>query len=349
MTNQYWRNELNAEAMSGSELMMLGLEENLGQEFLEPFHFTLSRLRDLPEDKIRIYWAHDMAEDPESENALANEGWQRFHKIVFVSNWQAQQFITRYNIPWSRTIVMRNAINPVECDVLEKFDFSDATRTVKISYHTTPHRGLALLVPVIEHMQNELKEANINIHVDVFSSFGIYGSAWDERNKQFQPLYDRVATNEQMTYHGFVSNEELYKHHADTHIFAYPCIWQETSCRALMESMSAGQLCIHPNYGALFETASQWTAMYPWNEDAQQHAMGFYQMLRNGIQLIVENDEGLKDKLRSQKAYADMNYSWQVRSAEWTGMLNSLRDLPRALPKKSSAKGDQVWSYTVDI
>jgi hypothetical protein len=31
-------------------------------------------------------------------------------------------------------------------------------------------------------------------------------------------------------------------------------------------------ICIHPNYGALPETASNATIMYDWNEDANTHA-----------------------------------------------------------------------------
>lgn len=337
MTTEYWRNESNMNAMSGSELMMTELETQLGSEFMEPFHITLSRVRELPEDKIRIYWAHDLAEDPEAESALGKGGWKRFHRCVFVSNWQAQKFIERYGIPWSRTHVLRNALHEFDLDVQKKWDIKPDDE-LRFVYHTTPHRGLALLIPAFE----ELCKHHENIHLDVFSSFKIYG--WDERDQMFQPLYDRIVDHENMTYHGSVSNDALREHLVKSHVFAYPSIWTETSCRALIEAMSAGCACVHPNNGALFETAASWTFMYPYHEDNQTHASMHYQMLNNMIEMIREEPEAVQMKIRGQKSYADVNYSWKVRIAEWRSFLDSLRDLPVELEEPNK----EVFSYKVN-
>ena len=332
-----WRNEMNANAKSGSELMMLGLERELGKEFLEDFQIILSRPRELDENKIRIFWAHDLPEDGESIKALENNGWKKFHRFVFVSNWQQQQYIQRFGIPWSRCVVMINAILDIDTDIDAKF--AEAVNgTIRFVYHTTPHRGLGLLVPVFE----QLASIHPDIHLDVYSSFKLYG--WEDADKQFEPLFDAVRKHDNMTYHGAVENSVVRDALSKAHVFAYPSCWTETSCIALIEAMSAGCVCIHPNNGALFETASSWTFMYPYHEDHNQHAHTHFQMLSHAVDIIKEGNVGLHQKLSGQKSFADINFNWKVRAEEWKNFLNSLRDLPRGIEDTGP-----TWKYSVDV
>ena len=333
-----WRNEVNANAKSGSELMMMGLERELGKEFLEDFQIILSRPRELDETKIRIFWAHDLPNDPESVKALEKNGWKRFHKFVFVSNWQQQRYIERFGIPWSRCVVMKNAIKKIEVDVEKKWDETTEETQINFVYHTTPHRGLGLLVPVFEQLSKNYE----NIHLDVYSSFKLYG--WEEADAQFQPLYDAISSNPNMSYHGSVDNDIVREALAKAHVFAYPSVHTETSCIAMIEAMSAGCMCIHPNLGALFETACNWTFMYQFNEEQNRHAHTHYQMLENAIQIIRSGDVGLHQKLSGQKSFADISYSWDVRKVEWQAFLDSLRDLPRAIESTGT-----TWTYSVDV
>ena len=90
-------NELSKNAKGGTELMMERLHASVDKELLDQCQIIPSRVRDLDESKIRILWQHDLPGDPESEH-LKNGGHSRFHKIVFVSNWQMQAYINHYNI-----------------------------------------------------------------------------------------------------------------------------------------------------------------------------------------------------------------------------------------------------------
>jgi glycosyltransferase involved in cell wall biosynthesis len=333
-----WRNEQNRNAMSGSEIMMTRLVKELGEDYLEDFQIILSRpsLHELEEDKIRILWCHDLAGDPEAES-LGNKGWCKFHKLVFVSHWQQQQFIERYQIPWERTVVIKNAIDPIEVNLEKKFSSFKKGDTINLVYSTTPHRGLAILVPVFEN----LLKSHDDIHLHVFSSFKIYG--WEERDKHFQPLYDRIKDNEHMTYHGSVPNPELRQELTRMHIHAYPSMWLETSCVSLIEAMSAGLMCVHPNLGALYETASNWTFMYNWISDPQQHAHFFHSMLDQAIGAVRSNDDNIQIKLMGQKSYADLFYSWNARKMEWKMFLDSVKDLPREIEKPPG----ETFKYSV--
>ena len=313
------KDELSVNAMGGTEQMKYGLAEMLGEEFLQDFQIIPSRVRDLDEDKIRILWCHDLPEDGENRH-LTNGGWAKFHKIVFVSNWQAQRYIERYGIPWSKTVVLLNAIKTINMEGVEK-----PTDKINFIYHTTPHRGLNLLIPTF----SKLAEEHPDIHLDVYSSFSIYG--WKERDAQFQQLFDAVEAHPQMTYHGFKPHDEIVEALKQSHIFAYPDTWQETSCISLIEAMNSKNICIHPNYGALYETAANWTVMYDWQETQLDHLNRFYGVVKSVLEAFKANREVLTGKVNGQKAYTDMVYSWEYRKEQWKSLLESLRDQPRGI------------------
>lgn len=318
--------ELSKNALGGTELMKYKLAELIDPALLDEFQIIPSRVRQLDETKVRILWCHDLPGDPESDNALKTIGHNKFHKIVFVSHWQMQAYIQYYDIPWHKCMVMPNAIVPIN-------DFTKTTEgPINIIYHTTPHRGLNLLVPVIE----KLSEKH-NVHFDVYSSFKVYG--WDERDKQYEPLYEKIKSMPNATYHGAVSNQEVKEALKKAHIFAYPSTWLETSCISLIEAMSAGCICVHPNYGALFETAANWTQMYQFQDDPNRHANMMYSMLDS----IVPNvfSESSQMMLKGQKSYVDMFYNWDVRAVQWKNLLNGLVNEPREIPKESG----QFFTY----
>jgi glycosyltransferase involved in cell wall biosynthesis len=259
--------------------------------------------------KRQIFYTHDLAGDMEAVQALAAGKWRRFERLIFVSNWQMNEFINTFNLDPSRCIVMLNAIEPI--DIVEK-----ANDVIKLGYWSTPHRGLEILVPVFEM----LAEQHPNITLDVFSSFNIYG--WKERDQPYEPLFERCHQHPKINYHGFVDNQQIREFAASAHILAYPSIWKETSCLVLIEAMSAGMLCVHSNYGALFETAANWTMMYPFAEDLNQHARQFYHSLSAAIQTIEQGNA--REHLHAQKLFVDYIHNWEIQAAKWRHLLEMI-------------------------
>ena len=91
-----------------------------------------------------------------------------------------------------------------------------------------------------------------------------------------------------------------------------------------MEAMSAGLACVHPNNGALYETAAGWTLMYQWHDDPHAHAAVFYRTVMTAIGALRAGDAGLLRMLAAQKAYADFHYGWDRRLALWEPFLRSI-------------------------
>lgn len=268
--------ELSVNSKGGTEMMRQRLLDNVSKEALSKVAVHLSRPRELYTDVPNILWCHDLAEDPENK-VLRDGGWEKFDHFVFVSNWQRDQYIVRFGIPYSKCSVIYNAVekqySPKEKDM----------STIRFVYHTTPHRGLELLVPVFDALSKEFS----NIHLDVYSSFSIYG--WGSRDDSYTGLFKNIDVHPNMTYHGAKSNEEVLEALDRSHIFLYPNIWKETSCIALIEAIKSQMLCIHPNYGALPETGCNATIMYDFNEDPQTHANYVFAVTKQVLQ-TMSND-----------------------------------------------------------
>lgn len=303
-------NELNAKARGGTELMQERLHNSLPPDLLDKFQIIPSRVRDIDPNRKAILWLHDLPNDPESQHLKDPNLRKRFSKIVAVSDWQMQLYNIILGVPYSESIVLKNAITPI--DIQEK----QYDGTVRIIYHTTPHRGLGILVPVFE----ELAKRHDNIQLDVFSSFSIYG--WEQRDAPYADLFERCRNHPKINYHGAVSNERIREELKRSHIFAYPSIWPETSCLAAIEAFSAMNIVVCPNYAALPETAAGFANMYQWSEDHNEHAGRFMQYLENTIIQIKKNGPD-KARLNFQKSYFDAVYNWDNRAQQWQAMLES--------------------------
>jgi UDP-glucose:(glucosyl)LPS alpha-1,2-glucosyltransferase len=304
------RNEYNARSTGGTELSIAEFEKYVEPEVLSKFQIIPSRFRGLQEGLIPIYWVHDTENDPEMHH-LADGGWKKFAAIAFVSNWQMQRFVDLYGIPWSHCKVLPNAIEPVEPVTREW----GGDRQVRFVYHTTPHRGLNVLYGAFQHIAEEY-----DVHLDVYSSFSIYGAP--DRDAPFEPLFEHMRNNPKVTVHGAQPLPVVRDALRNADVFLYPSTWPETGCRALIEAMCHGLMCIHSNYGCLYETGAGETMTYQFHEDQRKHAdvASAYAryFLKNRVQWNVA--EAMKG-VAQRSMY---RYSWERRGPEWSQFLHSV-------------------------
>ena len=304
-------NEISKNAFGGTELSKRAIAERIPSELSDKFQIIASRSRELNEDKIRVYWHHDLPEDPEVKNLISSTERDKYHKFVFVSNWQLNEFHNKLGFPLDgKTSVIENPIIPIELSEPKPTD------RINLIYFSTPHRGLELLVPVFE----ELSQKYDNMHLDVFSSFEIYG--WKKTDLVFETLFQKIKDHPNMTYHGFKPNDVVRAYLKNAHILAYPNVWKETSCRVLIESMSAGLMCVHPNYGALPETGAGLTSMYQFEQDPNAHAKKFYDYLEHAIKVV--NTDTAQNYLKFVKTYADVRFNLDKISGQWYAMMEEL-------------------------
>ena len=302
-------NELNKKAMGGTELMANRIEEMLGPDLLSQVQIIHSRVRELDNPKKKILVLHDLPGDPEVQH-LRNGGWKKFDTLVFVSHWQKQMYETLLGVPPSAGVVIQNSIEPIE-------QHEKPTDKTTLIYYSTPHRGLSLLYPVFDKLYEEYGSA---IELKVFSSFELYG--WPQRDEPYKELFEALENHPGIQYSKSVSNETIREELKKAHIFAYPSIWQETSCLCLIEAMSAGLTPVHSSLAALPETSMGLSMMYDYVEDPNKHAMTFYNTLRMTIQNI--NDPYMRQLTTLRKHSADAIYNTQRQGMRWLALANNI-------------------------
>jgi glycosyltransferase involved in cell wall biosynthesis len=314
-------NELSKNAMGGTEQMALRMIRDIDPELLKKFQIIHSRPRELRTDLKKILVCHDLAGDDEVAQLADVNYRKQFDKIVFVSNWQAQMYNLQLGIPYSEFVVIPNAIEPFTAD-REARKPKSPDEPIRLIYHTTPHRGLVLLCHAYEEFTNRFPD--FKVELDVYSSFDVYG--WGERDTPYKPLFDHIKSLPGVTYHGFKPNSEVREALTKSDIFAYPCVWPETSCIAAIEALCSGNLMLYPNLAALPETVwmSDPVFQYQWTEKAQDHVNVFFTALTNLLFKMREHPEQVSEVAFRQMLVYNAEYNWYSRVKRWESLLNSL-------------------------
>jgi UDP-glucose:(glucosyl)LPS alpha-1,2-glucosyltransferase len=108
------------------------------------------------------------------------------------------------------------------------------------------------------------------------------------------------------------------------HIYTYPNIWEETSCISAIEALSFGLHAIVTNYGALYETCSEWPTYVQYNRDYKSLAQSFAYAIEGIAEQL--HTEGMQELQKSQMSFYKKFYNWNNRKHEWTNFLQGVVD-----------------------
>ena len=311
LNGKFQRDDMTSKAMGGTELLAHRLVDNVDSNLLQDFEIQISRTTSKDSSKRQLLWVHDLAEDPAVAHLNTKEGYDEYEKIIFVSHWQQEMYAIYLGVPYSKGVVIPNAIQPIE----EHTKLDDGI--IRLIYTSTPHRGLQLLYPVFDHLSKKYD----NIELDVYSSFALYG--WDQRDEPFQELFKALDAHPKIRHHGAVSNDEVREALKKADIFAYPSTWQETSCLSLIEAMSAGCLCLHSSLAALPETSMLGTYMYEYSEIPNEHATKFFHNMNGLINGYKQNRDVHTSLAKYKKPLVDSVYGIDRFKQTWEAFLKT--------------------------
>jgi glycosyltransferase involved in cell wall biosynthesis len=291
--------------LGGTELMYNELMSRVGTKYDHLSIFNYIGQADF--NKTTVYW-NQLSYDQQGVQWLSNPNdVEMIDHFVFVSHWQAERYRQIFNIPGYKTHVIKNACLGVDQRVKGSRD------KVRLCYTSTPWRGLDVLLQAWEL----LKPQNAELHV--FSSCKIYGPDFsDSQEALYQQLYDKCSELPGVVYRGSIPNDELRKELHTFDILAYPNTFEETSCIAVIEALSAGLRVVTSNLGALPETTEGWARMYPYLMNKDKHAEVFSKILAEEIDMINTLD------LELQKQVYLPRWSWDQIITEWTNYLDTL-------------------------
>lgn len=294
--------------LGGTELMHEELMRRLPEEAKEEYSiFNYPGKADF--NKKMIYW-NQLSYDQESVMFLSHkENVDRLEKIVFVSHWQAEQFRKIFRIPGNKTHVIKNA-----CLGVGKRKF-DQSRKIRLCYVSTPWRGLDVLLKAWEILAPDPEKCELHI----FSSCKIYGPEYSSEDQKYQYLYDWCEKLPGAVYRGSIPNEQLRSELPGFDILAYPSTFEETSCIAVIDALSAGLRVVCSPIGALPETTEGWAKIYSYEEDRIAHANLFSEILGKEIGRI--GTEETESMLSKQSVEYSERWCWDRRIEEWKSLL----------------------------
>ena len=293
------------DSFGGSESQLRLLLKYLPDESFKDINLILNNANyDLLEkNKINVLWMHHFVNQKEAKNLASKDFINKIDWIVYNSNWNLEQHINYFKIPKNKCVVIKNAI--------EKVNFIKKPKDkMRLIYHTTPWRGLKILLKIFKNLNLE------NVELDVCSSTIIYGKKFNSViGKNYEKLFEECKNTKNINYFGFLKNEQVIEKLLKANIFAHPSIWPETSCIAAIESMAAGCEIVTTNLGALSETCSPFGKIINFEKNPEDLEKKYSEALLDSIKNFWSDDT--QKKLELQRKTINSTYSWEVRSPEW--------------------------------
>tara|TARA_A100001201_G_scaffold98246_2_gene84686 strand:- start:873 stop:1808 length:936 start_codon:yes stop_codon:yes gene_type:complete len=307
---------MNLEPKGGTEILKKELGSRLKEKDLKGINLIKSVCHPqfLDKEKINIVWQHLSYDQPNVQLMKDRRFVDQVDYFVYVSHWQFNKFREHFAIPEYKSFVIKNATP------LPSPRINIVGGRVQIMYSSTPWRGLSVLLLAIDILNKKRDDFTLN----VYSSTEIYGKTFnDMESDKYKVLFERCKNTKNVKYHGFVENDEILKQLTRTHIYAYPSIFEETSCLSAIEAMIAGCKVVTTNYGALPETCGEFASMIEFEPNLAELAKRYAVILG---QAIDNYKDGLyKKQLENQVEYYKNHYSWDVRILEWRNFLNHVR------------------------
>jgi len=238
---------------------------------------------------------HHFVNQKEAKNLGSKDYIDKLDWIVYNSNWNREQHTKYFNVPKNKTLVIKNAI--------EKIDFEEKPKNkISLIYHTTPWRGLNILLKVFKSLNLE------NVELNVCSSTIIYGEKFNALlGKTYEDLFNECKNTKNVNYFGFLKNEKIIEKLKKMHIFAHPSIWPETSCIAAIESMAAGCEVVTTSLGALNETCSPFGKIINFEKNPKDLETKYSRALLGSIKNFWS--EETQKKLKLQRETINDTYS----------------------------------------
>ena len=300
----------------GTELQVELLERFADKNLLDQVQITTSVPEKIPlhPTKPNILWQQNSYDQANLMPWFKDkENHKKYDWYVFNSHWCYEKFRMMFDIPTSKCLVIKNAIDKI---TPRNLDYNKGD-PIKLIYTSTPWRGLNVLLGAMQLVKNP------HVHLDVYSSTQVYGDNFKSRNDdQFLGLYNQAAALKNVSYVGYKPNEFIKDNLKNYHMFAYPNIWEETSCIAAIEAMAAGLYCITTNYGALFETCAEFSVYVPYEKDFIKLSQTFASVIDAAAEQL--HQANLKEHLQFQIDYTNRFYSWDLRAGVWNRFLQGV-------------------------
>lgn len=270
----------------------------------------------LSPDSSNIVWLHPHHMETGLEQLMDKQFQKHFKAYVFVSDWQYERFVQQFQMPAEKCYVLKNATQPFEPHK------KPGGNTLQLMFHSNPIRGLDILLESLKLIPEEDLELHIFHEIDPEERIKQYHQGLqtyeyahiNPQEQEFLRYCLRLANDDKRVIrHTRTNNSKIREQLMNTHIFAYPTYFMETSCICMIEALCAGCSVLSSNLAALPETGLGFARHYGFIPDREKHIQRFTRELKR---TITEYREGKFDNTH-QVETCNKYYSWETRVQDW--------------------------------
>ena len=299
----------------GTEIQYDYLRKYGDRNLLELVQITTSVPEKEPLHPLRpnILWIKNSYDQPNLAPWFTKkENHKKYDWYVFNSHWTYEKYRYFFNVPDTRSVVIKNGIDYEELKLKKDFTYKDPLRLV---YFSTPWRGLDVLLNTMELLKDEK-----DIVLDVYSSTIIYGDGFHIENEpKFLKLYEQARDLKNVNYKGYLHHNELMEKLKEYHVSVHPSTFEETFCISAMEALAAGCMLIATDLGAIPETCAEFPVYIPYSSDKKHLAVQTAESIRQAREILSARD--ISQSLKFQQQYYKYYYDWKVIGSFWDRFL----------------------------
>ena len=299
----------------GTEIQYDYLRKYGDRNLLELVQITTSVPEKEPLHPLRpnILWIKNSYDQPNLAPWFTKkENHKKYDWYVFNSHWTYEKYRYFFNVPDTRSVVIKNGIDYEELKIKKDFTYKDPLRLV---YFSTPWRGLDVLLNTMELLKDEK-----DIVLDVYSSTIIYGDGFHIENEpKFLKLYEQARDLKNVNYKGYLYHDELMGKLKEYHVSVHPSTFEETFCISAMEALAAGCMLITTDLGAIPETCAEFPVYIPYTADKKHLAAQTAASIKQAREILSARD--ISQSLKFQQQYYKYYYDWKVIGPFWDRFL----------------------------
>ena len=296
----------------GTELQLEMLYKHCDNALLDQVQICTSIPYKVPLDpnKLNILWQKNSYDQPNLYDFFSNPiNHNKYDWYVFNSHWNYEKFRHYFKIPTEKSMVIKNG-----CYHFPQRKIYKKGDPIKLIYHSTPWRGLSVILGAMQYIKNP------NVTLDVYSSTKIYGEEFHKENDHlYKPLFDQAEYLKNVNYMGYKPHEYILERITDYQMWTHPSVFEETFGIGALEAMSSGLYLITTNYGALFETCSEWPIYVNYTNNLEALAQRFAHAIDMACETLHQNY--IQEHIEEQQKFAKRFYSWEKKGKEWEAFL----------------------------
>lgn len=185
------------------------------------------------------FWPHDTCSLP-----LTNAQINGFDDVLWISQWQREQWISVNPSFAQFTKIFGNGINPEQFSPLQ-----ERVNPHSCIYGSNYARGLEILLDIWPIIKQQFPHARL----DIYYGWQHWGLLSAEKEAKMRTQIINLASLD-VHDHGQVGHEELSRAYERASLWTYPCIGLETFCITALRAQLAGALPVIMEGSALKET-----------------------------------------------------------------------------------------------